>query len=228
MTVNIATLLTQGEPSTDSSLASMNKFENDVYVCGNGSAPNNPTVAGFYLGRSYNDQNRHMDIVSGGNVSYIDFNKDSYEIDYSARLYFDVSNGATHWEWGTDNRISTKSFTIKGSFIADGPISSSYDSNGWFNSAAFNVPNGWHPEWMRGYSSDGLISISTRPQDNGHDNNLYFAFIDGDNYGNGTGDLPDSIMAWNGANHSLSLGTLTASGGFKYNTSDKCIDVIFT
>jgi hypothetical protein len=65
----------------------MNRFEADLFVAGNGSmATNNPKVAGFYLGKSQSDANRHMDIVSGGDYSYIDFNKASVNNDYQARL----------------------------------------------------------------------------------------------------------------------------------------------
>lgn len=72
----------------------MNRFEADLFVSGNGTAPNSPKVAGFYLGRSQSDENRHMDIVSGSSVAYIDFNRASEVIDFKDRLYVDVSSGA--------------------------------------------------------------------------------------------------------------------------------------
>lgn len=113
--VVIKSLITQGNPSNNSTISSMNKFETDIFVSGNGSAPNTPTVPGFYLGKSSGDDNRHMDIVSGSDVAYIDFNKHTYGNDYTARLFVNVTTGATSWEWITnDNRITSKTFNVKG------------------------------------------------------------------------------------------------------------------
>lgn len=111
-------ILTQGSPSSDSSITSMNRFATDIFVAGNGSAPNTPEVAGFYLGKSTSDENRHMDIVSGGDVSYIDFNKASHKVDYDARLYVDVKTGATYWYWGSHADLTNKSFNITGPLYA--------------------------------------------------------------------------------------------------------------
>lgn len=93
----------------------MNRFQTDLFVSGNGVAPNSPKVAGFYLGKSAgSDENRHMDIVSGGSVSYIDFNKASYGIDYSARIYVDVNNGLSKWVWSTSDKITDKRLLVEG------------------------------------------------------------------------------------------------------------------
>ena len=92
--------ITQGTTSGDSTISSMNRFQSDLYVQGDGSAPNNPRVAGFYLGKSTTDDNRHMDIVSGGNYSYIDFNQANAEVDYNVRLIANVESGFTEFQWG--------------------------------------------------------------------------------------------------------------------------------
>jgi hypothetical protein len=91
--INATGLIAQGSVSSDSTVASMNRFGADLFVSGNGSAPNSPKVAGFYLGKSQTDENRHMDIVSGGDYSYIDFNKASNVVDYQARCLVNVSTG---------------------------------------------------------------------------------------------------------------------------------------
>jgi hypothetical protein len=68
-------------------------------VQGDGAAPNNPQVAGFYLGKSATDENRHMDIVSGDTYSYIDFNKAGNNLDFDVRLLVNVDNGYTDFTW---------------------------------------------------------------------------------------------------------------------------------
>ena len=104
----------QGSPSTDSTVESMNRFQSDLFVEGNGSAPNNPNVAGFYLGKSATDENRHMDIVSGGEFSYIDFNKADRGTDYDARILVNVENGNTQFMWGTSEELTQKIFNVQG------------------------------------------------------------------------------------------------------------------
>lgn len=91
----------QGSPSADSTIANMNRFQTDVFIQGNGSAPNSPKVAGFYLGRSTSDENRHMDIVSGADYAYIDFNKASVVEDFKVRLIANVTTGLTEMHWGS-------------------------------------------------------------------------------------------------------------------------------
>lgn len=91
----------QGSPSTDSTILNMNRLQSDLYVAGDGSAPNSPKVPGFYLGKSSSDENRHMDIVSGADYSYIDFNKASTVEDFKVRLIANVTTGLTELQWGS-------------------------------------------------------------------------------------------------------------------------------
>lgn len=104
--------ITQGTPSSHDTVASMNRFKADLFVEGSGAAPNNPGVAGFYLGKSQTDDNRHMDIVSGGDYSYIDFNQASSGSDYDARLLVNVNTGDTQWMWGAG--MSAPIFNVMG------------------------------------------------------------------------------------------------------------------
>lgn len=91
----------QGTPSNDSTITGMNRFQSDLFVQGDGNAPNIPKVAGFYLGKSQSDENRHMDIVSGSDYSYIDFNKAGSNMDYDIRLIANVDSGLTELQWGS-------------------------------------------------------------------------------------------------------------------------------
>lgn len=113
-TLGINGLTTQGSPSSDSSVSSMNRFQADLFVQGSGAAPNGPTVAGFYLGKSASDENRHMDIVSGGDFSYIDFNKAGRGEDYDARLLVNVTDGSTSFMWGSNSALTQKVFDVQG------------------------------------------------------------------------------------------------------------------
>lgn len=111
-------LITQGSPSADSTITSMNRFASDLFVQGSGAAPNVPKVAGFYLGKSQSDDNRHMDIVSGADYSYIDFNKASSNLDYDARILVNVTTGDTQFMW--DNSKPNKIFNVLGSVRQNG------------------------------------------------------------------------------------------------------------
>lgn len=117
---NVQGILTQGSPSEDASVALMNRFQSDLFVQGSGAAPNGPTVAGFYLGKSTSDENRHMDIVSGGDYSYIDFNKAGRAADYDARLLVNVTNGYTEFMWGSSGEITQRVLNIQGSLRKNG------------------------------------------------------------------------------------------------------------
>lgn len=108
----------QGSPSNDSTIASMNRFQADLFIQGNGSAPNNPNVPGFYLGRSQADENRHLDIVSGGDYSYIDFNKASYVNDFTARILVNVTDGNTVFDWG--GNAANRVFNVLGTLQQNG------------------------------------------------------------------------------------------------------------
>ncbi|MBE5927590.1 MAG: hypothetical protein E7270_11605 [Lachnospiraceae bacterium] len=110
--LSVSGKIMQGATSSDSTIANMNRYQSDLYVQGDGSAPNNPKVAGFYLGKSQSDENRHMDIVSGGDYSYIDFNQTSHESDYDARLLVNVNTGDTQWMWGPG--MTTPIFNVMG------------------------------------------------------------------------------------------------------------------
>lgn len=129
-TLGVNGLLTQGSPSSDSTVTSMNRFAADLFVEGNGSAPNNPKVAGFYLGKSQTDENRHMDIVSGDTYSYIDFNKASNILDYDVRLLIDVNTGYSQIMW--DASKSNKALNILGSVQQNGEQLATVN---WVNSA---------------------------------------------------------------------------------------------
>lgn len=116
--LGVSGLIIQGSPSSDSTIVGMNRFGADLFVSGNGSAPNSPKIAGFYLGKSQTDENRHMDIVSGGDYSYIDFNKASSVKDYQARCLVSVSTGKIDWQW--DSGATDKTFNVSGSLTQNG------------------------------------------------------------------------------------------------------------
>ena len=113
-TASITGLITQGSPASHTSINSMNRFKADLFVEGNGSAPNSPVKPGFYLGKSTSDENRHMDIVSGGDYSYIDFNKASVEQDYAVRILANVTNGLTEINWGSTSGLTNKKLQVNG------------------------------------------------------------------------------------------------------------------
>ena len=112
--LSIAGTVTQGSPSADPSIVSMNRLQSDLFIEGNGSAPNIPAVAGFYLGKSATDENRHLDIVSGDTYSYIDFNKQGRGSDYDVRLLVNVATGDTQFMWGNDGALTNKLFNVMG------------------------------------------------------------------------------------------------------------------
>jgi hypothetical protein len=106
----------------ENNMKNMNLFANSVFISGNGAgSPNTPKVAGFYLGKSASatDVNRHLDIVSGGTYSYIDFNTvEKSGIDFSTRLIVDAKTGLTELKW--DNSMTNKKFQISGNVVATG------------------------------------------------------------------------------------------------------------
>lgn len=110
--------VTQGSPSSDSTVTNMNRFQADLFVEGNGSAPNIPKAAGFYLGKSASDGNRHMDIVSGDTYSYIDFNKAGNNLDYDVRMLIDVNTGYSQFMW--DSTKSSKILNVAGTLQQNG------------------------------------------------------------------------------------------------------------
>lgn len=110
--------VTQGSPSSDSTVTNMNRFQADLFVEGNGSAPNVPKAAGFYLGKSASDGNRHMDIVSGETYSYIDFNKAGNNLDYDVRLLINVESGDSLFMW--DSTKAAKTLNVMGTLLQNG------------------------------------------------------------------------------------------------------------
>ena len=114
----VAGKITQGTPSSDATIVNMNRFQSDVFVSGDGSAPNSPKVAGFYLGKSASDENRHLDIVSGADHAYIDFNKASTVEDYKTRLIVNVSTGNTKLTWNSS--ATDKLFAVEGNMLLTG------------------------------------------------------------------------------------------------------------
>ena len=118
--LTVSDKIAQGSPSSDSTLTEMNRFKNDLFVEGSGAAPNIPQVAGFYLGKSTSDENRHMDIVSGATYSYIDFNKAGSNEDYDVRLLVNVENGDTVFRWGFGEHLTSKIFNVLGTIQQNG------------------------------------------------------------------------------------------------------------
>jgi hypothetical protein len=110
----------QGTPGDNESIASMNRFQSDLFVQGDGAAPNQPRVPGFYIGKSASDENRHMDIVSGGDYSYIDFNKASRNVDFDARLLVNVTNGDIALKWGESPELTQRVFNVEGAIFQYG------------------------------------------------------------------------------------------------------------
>lgn len=104
----------QGTKNTDTTITNMNQFTSDLYVKGDGSAPNSPKVAGFYLGKSTADENRHMDIVTGSTVSYIDFNRAGTVRDYDFRFRVNNDSGSVLMQWDSSYAASAKLFKIEG------------------------------------------------------------------------------------------------------------------
>ena len=117
----LAGKITQGSPSEDATIINMNRMQKDLFVSGDGSAPNSPKVAGFYLGKSTSDENRHMDIVSGADYAYIDFNKAAVVEDYKVRLIANVTTGLTEIHWGSS--ATNKRLNVNGRlFVAGEPV----------------------------------------------------------------------------------------------------------
>lgn len=155
----------QGSPSTDSTVLNMNRLQSDLYVSGDGSAPNSPKVPGFYLGKSTSDENRHMDIVSGADYSYIDFNKASDVEDFKVRLIANVSNGLTEFNWGpgaTDPRLNING-TI--SFPNGARIKAIDDSGSYGCLRIYGGPKGGYEGIHFGSDTSGLSIMSASGTD---------------------------------------------------------------
>ena len=146
----------QGSPSSDASIASMNRLESDLFIQGNGAAPNTPGIAGFYLGKSATDENRHLDIVSGDTYSYIDFNKAGRLTDYDVRLLVNVETGDTQFMWGQDGALNQKQFNVVGGTLMQNgsPVALKSDLSGY-------APTGHNHDGIyapAGHSHDGIYA----------------------------------------------------------------------
>lgn len=87
-----------------------------------------------------------MDIVSGGDYAYIDFNKASVVEDYKARILVNVTSGYTEFNWGSS--ATSAQFHVNG-ILSGNRIYTGYDSgvansvscSNWFRS---NGTSGWY------------------------------------------------------------------------------------
>ena len=160
-TLGVNGLITQGSPSADSTVTSMNRLASDLFVEGSGAAPNVPKAAGFYLGKSATDGNRHMDIVSGETYSYIDFNKAGSNADYDVRLLVNVDSGYTEMMWG--DAKGSRTLNVLGSVQQNGEQLATVN---WVNSVipttyevTVNVPTtGWTTDST--YGNKVTITVS--------------------------------------------------------------------
>lgn len=161
--LNILNKIVQGRPSTDSTIMSMNRLQSDLYVSGDGSAPNSPKVAGFYLGKSTSDENRHMDIVSGADFSYIDFNKASTVEDFKVRLIANVSSGLTELNWAPG--AADPRFNINGtlSFPNGSKIKAIDDSGGYGCLRIYGGDKGGYEGIHFGSNNTGLTIMNSEP-----------------------------------------------------------------
>lgn len=234
-------LITQGIPASHSTINNMNKFQSDLFVEGNGSAPNSPVKPGFYLGKSTSDENRHMDIVSGADYSYIDFNKASREEDYAVRLIANVSNGLTQFSWGSTSAITDKRLQIAGALDVTGGITGTLTgrithpgiSSSWWNGrinalVTQTSVNGYNPimsmkttngSWEVGHYNSG-----------GYHNDFLINYKDDSTYNSSNNSVVHAVkikkegnIVLNGTDIALNSG----SGTMRYNTTTKSIDFIF-
>lgn len=121
----IANKITQGTPNTNTTIASANRFANDLFIGGLGNIPNSPKVAGIYLGKNSDSENRHMSIVSGGDLAYIDFNKASDANDYKVRFQVNASTGRVDLNWISG--ATNKEFYVNGKLFVNSNPSSNYE-----------------------------------------------------------------------------------------------------
>lgn len=122
--IKIPGLITQGTPSDDTTITKMNRFASDLFVSGDGGlSTNNPKVAGIYLAKnSGNNGNRHIDIVTGGQYSHIDFNKAETEKDFDFRILVDDVNGPVEMKWGEQITDNNKSLRVFGALTVSGAL----------------------------------------------------------------------------------------------------------
>ena len=122
----------------------------DVYIQGNGVVPNAPTAAGFYLGKSAGDENRRLEICSGGQYSYIDFNKAQSPSDYVVRLLADVTTGHL-------GITANAGITASGTITSNSLYSNAHNTHSIGSSA-----NRWLKAWMSGLDVEGQVKINAK------------------------------------------------------------------
>jgi hypothetical protein len=233
-TIGFTNKLKQGSPSDHVSVKNMNRFKASLFVEGDDSAPIYPKTPGFYLGRSQSDENRHMDIVTGAQFAYIDFNSHvmagdparENTLDYSARFIVDVYTGLTKLTWGNielpnseilPNGKIDKRFHIDGNASVAGNLSA-VNGLDW-NHATWQpqgnimlTPNGNDTEW----------SFDIKDNSTSYTNAMWHVWSEK------AGSSLLQCIASPSYKVNIPHGNLgLGSANFKYNTSDKCIDVIF-
>lgn len=234
-------LITQGIPASHSTINNMNKFQSDLFVEGNGSAPNNPVKPGFYLGKSTSDENRHMDIVSGADYSYIDFNKASREEDYAVRLIANVSNGFTQFSWGSTSAITDKRLQIAGALDVTNGITGTLTgrithpgiSSSWWNGRINALVtqtgiNGYSPI-MSMKTTNGSWEIG-HYNSGGYYNDFLINYKDDSTYNSSNNSVVHAVKIKKEGNIVLSgtdIALNSGSGTMRYNTTTKSIDFIF-
>lgn len=110
-----------------------------------------------------------------------------------------------------------------------GPITSSYDSSTWLDSAndksAINLTGTGYTGWISGPSKDGRIVISSYP---GNNNNLYFGYMKSTTITAGTNAF-DKTMRWEASTGSLITDKFIVASEvtLQYNTTYKALEFSF-
>jgi hypothetical protein len=110
-----------------------------------------------------------------------------------------------------------------------GPITSSYASSTWLDSAngksAFNLTGTGYTGWISGPSKNGRLVISSYPSDN---DNLYFGYMKSTTITAGTNSF-DKTMRWEGNTGSLITDKFIVASEvtLQYNTTYKALEFSF-
>ena len=112
-----------------------------------------------------------------------------------------------------------------------GPVTSTYESSTWLNSAngksAFNISGTGYMGWISGPGKDGRLVISSYPA---HNNRLYFGYISKTKIDAGTNAL-DYSMSWEGSSGTLFATKFAMASGdngkaaWQYNSATDCIEL---
>jgi hypothetical protein len=112
-----------------------------------------------------------------------------------------------------------------------GPVTSSYSSSTWINSAngksAFNLTGTGYTGWISGPCKDGRLVISSYP---GSNNRLYFGYMSKTAIDAGTNTL-NYTMSWEGSSGTLFANKFAMSSGdtgkaaWQYNSATDCIEL---